>query len=313
MPFFSVIIPLYNKEQYILECLESALHQSFKDFEIIIVNDGSTDYSVEKVEKLKSEKITIHHQDNKGVSETRNNGAKLSSGEYLAFLDADDIWKPDHLQCLYESIQTFPNSGLYANNYYIKHSKSYSTPATLNVNFDALTPIQLENFFLASLKDTIVWTSATVIEKTKFMSYGMFNTAYPTGEDLDLWIRIALKEPIIFHPKHTMTYNKSIHGSLGKLEYNTQRLKFLSAFKHQEETNSSLKAYLDLKRYGLAIRTKINGELKIFNETKKLIDNKNLNVRQRLFLSTPSWVLKILTFVRAQLIKKEWYLKTFKG
>ncbi|WP_438964249.1 glycosyltransferase family 2 protein [Winogradskyella sp.] len=313
MPFFSVIIPLYNKEDYINECLESALNQRFNDYEIVIVNDGSTDKSVQIVEGFNSDKITLFHQDNQGASKARNKAATLSKGQYLAFLDADDIWKPNHLECLNESIRTFPKSGIYANNYFIKHSNAFTAPAKLNIQINTNKPIILEDFFEASLKETVVWTSATVIEKNKFMSYGMFNTAYPTGEDLDLWIRIALKEPIVFHPKQTMIYNKSIKNSLGKIEDNDARFILFESFKKYEQNNSSLKAFIDLKRYGLALRTKINGENKIYKDTLKTIDFENLNMKQKLLLGTPSSLLKLINTIRPVIIKNSLYLRIFKG
>lgn len=313
MPFFSVIIPLYNKEDYIAECLESALNQSFNDYEIVIVNDGSTDNSVQIVERINSEKIRLFHQENQGASKARNKAASLSKGQYLAFLDADDIWKPNHLESLNESITTFPNSGIYANNYFIKRSNTYTAPADLNIKVNNNAPFILEDFFEASLKETVVWTSACSIEKSKFESYGMFNPIYLSSQDLDMWIRIALKEPIVFHPKKTMIYNNSIENSLGKIEDNDARFILLESFKEYEQSNCSLKAYLDLKRYGLALRTKINGEDKIYKDTLKTIDFKNLNTKQKILLGTPSFLLKLLNNIRPVIIKNSWYLRIFKS
>ncbi|WP_411893742.1 glycosyltransferase family 2 protein [Winogradskyella sp. A2] len=313
MPFFSVIIPLYNKQDYIADCLESALKQNFNDYEIVIVNDGSTDKSSKIAEGFKSDKIRLFHQENQGASKARNNAATFSKGQYLAFLDADDIWKSNHLECLHESIKAFPKSGLYANNYLIKHSQTYIAPAELNIQLTSNVPFILKDFFEASLKDTIVWTSASSIAKSKFESYGMFNPIYLSSQDLDLWIRIALKEPIIFNPKQTMIYNKSIDNSLGKIEDNDARFILLSSFKDYEKGNSSLSHYLDLKRYGLALRTKINGEIKIYKDTLKIIDFKNLNMKQKLFLKTPTFILKLLNKIRLYLVKNSLYLSLFKG
>ena len=313
MPLFSVIIPLYNKEEFISECLESALGQSFEDYEIVIVNDGSTDESVKIVEQYRSEKIRLFHQDNQGASKARNNAVEYAKGKYLAFLDADDIWTPEHLQCLKESIDTYPNSGIYANNYLIKYSDTLTVPAKLNIRFSGAKPLKLKDFFKASLQDTVVWTSACCIEKSKFIAYGMFNPIYLSSQDLDMWIRIALKEPIIIHPEQTMIYNHSIENSLGKIEDNDARFILLSSFKQEEKHNPSLKTYLDQKRYGLAIRTKINGELEIHEKTKQLIDITRLNAKQKILLSMPRYFLKILNSIRPMLIKNSLYLRFFKG
>ena len=280
MPFFSVIIPLYNKEDYISDCLKSALNQNFNDYEIIIVNDGSTDKSVAIVESFQSDKIKLFHQKNSGASIARNNATKFSSGRYMAFLDADDIWKPNHLQCLLDSIKEFPNSGIYANNYLIKYSQSLIKPARLNFELRGSTPLKLVDFFKASLLDTVVWTSACSIEKSKFIKYGMFNP---------------------------------IENSLGKIEDNDARFTVLTSFKKEEKENPSLKAYLDSKRYGLALRTKINGEEKIYRETLKLIKYGNLRSKQKILLKTPTILLKLMNKVRPILIKNRLYQAIFKS
>lgn len=313
MPFFSVIIPLYNKEEYISECLKSALSQTFDDFEIVIMDDGSTDNSASLANNFKSDKINLHHQENQGASEARNNAVKLSSGKYMAFLDADDIWEPDHLQRLSDSINSFPNSGIYTNNYSIKFSESLVKPAILNFDYSGNKPFKVDDFFKASMKDTVVWTSACCIEKTKFIEYGMFNPIYLSSQDLDMWIRIALKESVIFNPSQTMIYNHSIANSLGKVEDNDARFILLSSFNDEEKTNPSLKAYLDLKRYGLALRTKINGEEEISRKTLSLIETSNLSTKQKLLLKIPVSLLRVFNKVRPYLIKNRLYQTIFKG
>src|SRR5690606_12962360 len=97
MAFFSIIVPLYNKEKYLKATLKSVLQQTFIDFEIIIVNDGSTDKSLEIAKSFKNERIKIYTQENQGVSAARNLGIEKSTSEYCCFLDADDVWKDNHL------------------------------------------------------------------------------------------------------------------------------------------------------------------------------------------------------------------------
>ena len=111
MPFLSVIIPLYNKESYIKNTLRSVLEQNFTDFEIIIVNDGSTDNSLEIVSSFKDERIQVIHQPNSGASSSRNKAIQSAKTQYIAFLDADDFWFPNHLEELVQLIQDFPNCG----------------------------------------------------------------------------------------------------------------------------------------------------------------------------------------------------------
>jgi len=312
MPFFSVIIPLYNKAKYIAACLEGVLNQDYKDFEIIIVNDGSTDASVAVVEGFSSDKIKLYHQENSGVSSARNHAVDKAEGNYLAFLDADDLWKPQHLQCLKESIEAFPDAGLYGNNYEINYNNSVVQPAQFNFNY-ATQPCIVTDFFKASMKDTIIWTSAAALSKTTFLDFRGFNTAYTTGQDLDLWIRIALEQAIVFHPQITMCYNRSISDSLSKGELNGVRFQFLNAYQTVEATNKSLKRYLDLKRYGLALRTKINGESTLSKQTQNTIDFSNLTKKQKLLLQMPTGLLRLLNTVRPYVVNNSIYLRLFKA
>ena len=95
---YSVVIPLYNKEHYIAGTLRSVLTQTFPDYEVIVVDDGSTDHSLQACKTVQSDKIRIVQQANQGVSAARNKGIELAAGEYICFLDADDTWHPDYLQ-----------------------------------------------------------------------------------------------------------------------------------------------------------------------------------------------------------------------
>lgn len=106
MPKFSIIIPVYNVEEYIQECLESVMNQSFKDYEVIVVDDGTKDHSIEKI---KDYKVEIIHQENQGLSMARNNGAKKAKGEYILFVDSDDTIEKDLLKKLNEATTTKPD------------------------------------------------------------------------------------------------------------------------------------------------------------------------------------------------------------
>src|SRR5690606_11844396 len=109
MAFFSIIIPLYNKEKYILATLESVFQQTFEDYEIIVINDGSTDSSEQKVLQLNHQKISYYKTENKGVSAARNFGINQAKGRFITFLDADDYWLPHFLSEIYKYILLLPN------------------------------------------------------------------------------------------------------------------------------------------------------------------------------------------------------------
>src|SRR5690606_6751565 len=114
---FSVVIPLYNKELSVRNTINSVLDQTFKEFEIVIVNDGSTDNSVKEVEKFDDKRIRLIHQENKGVSAARNRGIEEAKYEWIAFLDADDLWRENHLEEVVRMINIFPDFKVYVTSF----------------------------------------------------------------------------------------------------------------------------------------------------------------------------------------------------
>jgi glycosyltransferase involved in cell wall biosynthesis len=108
----SVIIPAYNSEKTILATITSVQNQTFTDWEIIIINDGSTDNTLEVVEKIQDERIKIYSYENGGLSTARNRGITQAKGEFISFLDADDLWSPDKLELQLKALQENPTAGV---------------------------------------------------------------------------------------------------------------------------------------------------------------------------------------------------------
>jgi len=121
---FSVVIPLYNKDKHITRAINSVLNQSYRKFEIIVVDDGSTDSGVIEVKKINDSRIRLVQQINLGVSSARNKGISLAKYNFVGFLDADDAWKPDFLETIYFLIKKYPEAGAYATAYEIINMKS---------------------------------------------------------------------------------------------------------------------------------------------------------------------------------------------
>lgn len=115
---FSIIIPLYNKADYIAETLKSVLNQTYCDYEVIVVNDSSTDNSLEVASSFQDERIHIYTKENEGVSAARNYGIMHAKYDYIAFLDADDIWESDYLECQKKLIEIYPDAGIYSTAFY---------------------------------------------------------------------------------------------------------------------------------------------------------------------------------------------------
>jgi len=309
-PFFSVIIPLYNKENYIEETIKCVLNQTFTDFEIIIIDDGSTDKSYSVISKFNDSRITKIRQENKGVSIARNVGIRHAKSKYIALLDADDSWYENHLFELNKQITLFPNAGLYCNNYEVLHKNSIRRKAKFNFNYDT-NCVLVKDYFKASIINSLAWTSAVGFSKEKFENIGEFNTDLKTAQDLDLWIRFALQFKVSFNPIITMAYKFYVSNSLSKKEYNVMRYDFITSYLKEEQLNASLKMYLDINRYALAIRSKINNETELYKKLKKEIDYKNLNNKQKILLIFPKTLLKLMKGVQLILINNNIYITAF--
>jgi glycosyltransferase involved in cell wall biosynthesis len=195
---FSVVIPLYNKAGFIKRAIDSVLMQTLDDYEIIVVDDGSTDKGPAIVNRYDDLRIRLVSQKNSGVSAARNSGIKAAAGKYISFLDADDLWKPCYLEIVSTMIEQFPDAGAYATAYEevmpdgkVVFPRYRAIPSR---HWQGLLP----NYFKSALGPPPVFSSATTVPKKIFQRIGGFIPGVPIGEDLDMWGRIALTYPIAF-------------------------------------------------------------------------------------------------------------------
>lgn len=303
MAFFSIIIPLYNKEKFLKATLISVFEQNFTDYEIIIINDGSTDKSLEIAKSFDNEKLKIYTQKNQGVSAARNLGIEKSTTDFCCFLDADDIWKSNHLESLYDLIQHFPKADLFCNRYQIQISKNKVIPTIFD--FENSYKGYVADFFKSSLVNRIALTSACCISKKIYSEIGGFNTKINSGEDLDYWIRIALKYKVAISNQTTLIYNFRIENQgLSKTNIEKRFLPDLEIFKTEEKQNSSLKRFLDLYRIEYALHFHICGNTNKKKFYLKNVAKENINPKTKLLLRTPSVLLEKMLFTKR-------YLKQF--
>lgn len=179
MPKISVVIPLYNKEKSIASTLRTVLNQTFSDYEIVIVNDGSTDYSVAEAGKVQDDRIRLIHQQNAGVSAARNRGIEEAKGELIAFLDADDEWSPEYLFTQYHLYQKYPQCDVFACNYEIQDFYQNRTPATIRrLPFKEKDGILNNYFEVASCSNPPLWTSAVMVKKNSLTKGGDVSFGY---------------------------------------------------------------------------------------------------------------------------------------
>ena len=235
---YSVVIPLYNKEKYIQRTIQSVLRQTLKDFEIIVVNDGSTDESLKKALQMKkiSDKIKIVDQKNQGVAVARNTGVENAEGRYIAFLDADDEWRSHYLETIDRLTDKFPESDFYVTAYCVVMGNG-------KYNYSSrLTPKEgcLESYWMTfQYPYDFVWTSATVIKKEAVLRAGGFQAGEKIGQDLDLWARVARNNPrVAYSSEVCVNYNRAAESNART----RVRIAYAGAFIKdlEEELNNSL-------------------------------------------------------------------------
>lgn len=303
MPQFSIIIPLYNKEKFLEKTLNSVFDQTFDDYEIIVVNDGSTDDSLNILNRFLNNKIKIYNQENQGVSSARNLGIEKSSAPFCCFLDADDLWKNNHLQTLFDLTKKFPEAGMFCSRYEIQITKNKII--TPSFDFENSYEGYVFDFFKSSMVNRVALTSTVCINKKIHKEINGFNISVNNGEDLDFWIRIALNYKVAISNKTTAFYNHMVENhSLSKLDIENRSLPDLDKYGTQEKLNSSLKDFLDLYRIEFALHFHISGNQNKKKFYLKNVSPENISSKTKLLLKLPPVLLRKLLFFKR-------YLKQF--
>lgn len=309
MPKYSVVISAYNKGDFIQKTVESVFNQTVDDYEIIIVNDASTDHSDRAIKALKNDRITYHIlETNQGAGAARNKGIELASGSYIALLDGDDIWEPNYLEEINILIEKFPDHKVFATAITIqehdgKRASQYSFSNPHNERHLSL------NYFTSSYKNTILTSSSTVIEKSVFPVVGNYNTTIKSGQDTDLWIRIGIAYPIGFSTKSLATYLDAPASLFKSIKSVKNRPNFVT-YEAAEKDNKALKKFLDLNRFSLAVRAKLWNESKEAQFFIDRLDPSNLSPTQRVLLHLPSILIKGLFLLKRILEKSGLRLRT---
>lgn len=208
---FSIVIPLYNKNHTIERTLRSVFNQSYPHFEVIIVNDGSTDEGVNFINhNFKDARLVIFNQVNQGVTIARNKGASLAKYAHIAFLDGDDTWEPKYLEKAAEAVNRFPEAGMIClAGYYaekegeildIRLAKKYEGQ-TLKINY-------FENPHVFS------HTSATIVSAETFNSVQGFQKGMGQNEDFALFFALALKQDVVYCGIPLSTYFGAVQGQI---------------------------------------------------------------------------------------------------
>lgn len=212
-PFISVVIPFYNASEYIYRSVNSVLTQTYQNFELIIVDDGSTDGSGDIVKNIKDSRIRLIQQNNAGVGAARNRGINEAQGKYVAFLDADDKWDCTFLEIIVELIDLYPEAGIYSTGFRMVFSKGGNVETTIRESHNKTSQL-VHDYFGKAVGGTFLQNSGVVIPRHVFSEIGMFMVGLQHGEDLEMWARISLRYPIAYDSRVSFSFYQT--GTVGK-------------------------------------------------------------------------------------------------
>jgi glycosyltransferase involved in cell wall biosynthesis len=296
---FSVVIPLYNKEKSIGNTIQSVLNQTFQDFEIVVVNDGSTDDSLQVVENINDSRIRIINKPNGGVSSARNRGVKEAKYEWIAFLDGDDVWDSSYLEEMNQFIEEYSEADVYGCAFDdIVNEKSIKRNFYLPENYKGY----ISNYFQHALNSLLFWPTSTIISKSAFLDVGGFDERINLGEDIDLWIRLAYHNKVAFYNKVLAHYNfDGPNRAMNKRhDFKRNYLYYTDKFKTWENENNEFRLFINKNRISHLVEILKNYSHEN-NDVKKymsLIDYEGQEFRYLLFSKLPYYYKKkIINFL----------------
>ncbi|MEO1433079.1 MAG: glycosyltransferase [Cyanobacteria bacterium J06633_8] len=205
-PLISVIIPVYNGEKTIRETIESVLHQTYKNLELIIINDGSWDLTLNIISRIKDSRIKVFSYHNAGVCMSRNRGIERAQGQFLSFLDADDIWTPDKLEAQLKALEANPQASVayswvdYIDEYgeFVRHGNH------ITINGDAYEKLLIQNVLENG--------SNPLIRRQALINTGHFNDSLTLVEDWDMWLRLAKEYDFVTVTRPQVLYRASFRS-----------------------------------------------------------------------------------------------------
>ena len=241
----SVVIPLYNKEKAIIATLQSVLAQTYTDFEVVVVDDGSTDNSLNVAREYASSLpsfqgragvrpiLRVIHKENGGVSSARNRGIKEAKGEYIAFLDADDVWDKAYLAEQLKMIHDFPGAAMWGINF--AETNNGQLVRKLETGLPAGYRGYVDNYFqMKGRISDLFCSSSVVINKDVFDKVGMFDERIKYAEDTDMWWRIIATHKVAFYDRYMVFYR---YDAENRALNQTRQLKYFLPYyvnKYQE-------------------------------------------------------------------------------
>lgn len=305
---FSIVIPLYNKEKYIAKTLQSVLQQTFQGFEVIVVDDYSQDNSIGEVKKINDSRIRIiSHSINLGLSASRNTGIDASKHNYIAFLDADDLWDDTFLDSMAKLIKSYPNEKVFAAHYREKYGDKTFVP---NLNLPKNTyknQILIDDFFKNNIGRLIITQSGLVVHKEVFLRVGYYDPNVTFAEDIDFYIRCfkSFSLAYLYTPLHSRVV---ISGSMAHGLTSSKRHPNLDKYLHISE---NLDKFIYFNYYCMYRRMKNERALSEMRHYRKKLKLETLSFIQILFIITPIPLYHLLISFKRFLLQKGVHISSY--
>ncbi len=217
-PLVSIIIPTFNRSESLPRAVDSVLKQTFQDFELIVVDDGSTDKTCQLLASFNDPRIKYRFQPNRGVSSARNKGIRTSKGTFLSFLDSDDEWMRSKLEEQLESIEDNPD-------YKIVHTDEMWFRNGQHINQKNKHRKYGGWIFKHCLPLCVISPSSILMHRKVFAEIGMFNESFPVCEDYELWLRLSSKYKVLFIDKPLLKKHGGHSGQLSKMYWGMDRFR----------------------------------------------------------------------------------------
>ncbi len=323
---FSVIIPLYNKAPYVEKAIRSVAVQTFREFELIVIDDGSTDKSLAIAQKTLSTVFPplggqganplggwgAVTQFNSGVSVARNNGVALAKYPYICFLDADDWWAPTFLEEMKALIDKYPDAGIYGSGYFtVKNGRERKAVVGVEPGFERGYINYCEVYARTLIMP--LWTGAVVVPKSVLVEENGFKPVLKLGEDFDLWLRISLHHPVVLLNKPLAYYNQDVEAAnraIGLKFYNPEEHMLFSDYGELMKNKDFKTLYDKLAIYSLLPYYLNNVNSAEVGRILNQIDWKTARSDYEKYYRLPKWMViiyfKIMTLLSA--VKKKIYL-----
>jgi len=306
-PFFSVVIPLFNKEHFIVQTLRSVLAQTFGDFEVIVIDDCSTDGSFAAASSMHDPRIRIvRAEKNAGLSASRNTGIRLAAADFVAFLDADDIWKTGFLNEIHKLVGLFPEASLFATRYEEVYPEKTLLPEFNRSTGDGRKII--DDFFAYNLGQPIYCPSSLCVRKSTFERVGFYDESIRFGEDVDFNIRANMAVKLAYSTESLVEYRMFSENQITNSPLKGKPITDFDKYEPAAGENSSLKKFLDFHRYVMAKHFRKEGDRKRFRQMVSGISRdkraSGLNLKQRLLLRAPAWILQKIGAIKKMMLRK---------